>query len=154
MFSEYYQVLTQPTASLGLTAILNLEAGGGVVAGSSAGAACQGTGPMIEGGLSYQALRCVLLSFSSYSVINIMSLCHKSLESLSHKYMTKTITVCTTIWPVIPPAASGMVLMLEDTTQIILMTCVMMSWEVWVCCLVMLSTHTSLKEVVKAGRSF
>ncbi|KAK3867704.1 hypothetical protein Pcinc_026851 [Petrolisthes cinctipes] len=45
------------TASLGMSAIIALEAGGGVVAGSSAGAACQGAGPMIEGGLSYQALR-------------------------------------------------------------------------------------------------
>lgn len=52
----------QPIASLGLSAIRNLEAGGGVVGGTSAGAACQGDGPMLEGGLSYQALRCVLLS--------------------------------------------------------------------------------------------
>lgn len=44
------------TASLGMQALLE-AAESGVVGGTSAGAACQGSGPMIEGGLSYQALR-------------------------------------------------------------------------------------------------
>ncbi|XP_018019128.1 cyanophycinase [Hyalella azteca] len=42
------------TASL--SALRGVLAAGGIVGGTSAGAACQGTGPMIDGGLSYNAV--------------------------------------------------------------------------------------------------
>lgn len=46
--------------TLSLASLREVASSGGVVGGTSAGAACQGSGPMIAGGVSYNALMWVL----------------------------------------------------------------------------------------------